>query len=98
MLCHYMSLFDLEEKKPAQALIVPFGKSSEHIINLLSQVETFDNELLDNIQNHIKIAISSKPDSSLETIVDEIIKAKQLPVVIGGEPNISYDFTRGIAG
>jgi agmatinase len=110
------------EKPPtyddAQTVIVPFGyegtvtfghgadQGPQGLIEASHQVETFDDELLDDIQNHIKLWTTKQPDlakdpmeacQQLEAIVDGIIKDRKLPVVIGGEHTISYGFARGLA-
>ncbi|HEX9504072.1 MAG TPA: agmatinase [Patescibacteria group bacterium] len=101
-----------------QAVIVPFGyegtvtfghgtdKGPAGLIEASYQVETFDDELLDDIQNQIKLWTMPQPElpqdpkeacKLLENIVDEIIKAKKFPVVIGGEHTISYGFASALA-
>lgn len=102
----------------AQAVIVPFGyegtttfghgtdKGPSGLIEASYQVETFDDELLDDIQNQIKFWTTTEPElpkdpmeacAVLESIVDEIIIANKFPIGIGGEHTISYGFARGLA-
>ena len=102
----------------AQAVIVPFGyegtvtfghgtdKGPSGLIEASYQVETFDDELLDDVQNQIKLWTTEQPNlpkdpkeacKLLESIVDEIIKAKKFPVAIGGEHTISYGFATALA-
>lgn len=101
----------------ADAVIVPFGyegtvtfghgtdKGPEALIEASQQVETFDDELLDDIQNHVKIWTMEQPalpkDASeaclvLKNTVTDLIDKKKLPVVIGGEHSISYGFAQAL--
>lgn len=102
----------------AQAVIVPFGyegtvtfghgtdQGPKGLIEASYQVETFDDELLDDVQNQIKFWTTQQPElpkdpkeacKVLENIVDQIIKANKFPVVIGGEHTISYGFANALA-
>src|SRR3989344_8351884 len=90
----------------ADAVIVPFGyegtvtygqgthKGPQALLKASAQVETFDDELLDDIHNQIKIwtekqqKLPEDPDDAcvlLKKIVSGIVVQKKLPVVIGGE-------------
>lgn len=101
----------------ADAVIVPFGyegtvtfghgtdKGPAGLIEASLQVETFDDELLDDVQNHIKIWTTQQPDlpkdpeeacKLLKGIVENLIAQKKLPVVIGGEHSISYGFAQAL--
>jgi agmatinase len=101
----------------ADAVIVPFGyegtvtfghgtdKGPAGLIAASAQVETFDDELLDDIQNHIKIWTTKQPvlpeDATetcvvLKNIVSDLIGKNKLPVVIGGEHSISYGFAQAL--
>ena len=101
----------------ADAVIVPFGyegtvtfghgtnKGPAGLIKASLQVETFDDELLDDVQNHVKIWTTSQPDlpkeaedacTLLKGIVMDIIDQKKFPVVIGGEHSISYGFAQAL--
>jgi agmatinase len=110
------------EKEPtyedAQAVIVPFGyegtvtfghgtdKGPLGLIEASWQVETFDDELLDDIQNQIKLWTTEQPEmpkdamqavETLEKIVDQIISDQKFPIVIGGEHSISFGFAKALA-
>ena len=111
----------LEEKlsyENAQAVIVPFGyegtvtfghgtdKGPEGLIKASQQVETFDDELLDDVQNQIKIWTIKQPEipkdpmqacDALEKIASQIIEDQKFPVVIGGEHTISFGFAKALA-
>ena len=101
----------------SDAVIVPFGyegtvtfghgtdKGPQGLIDASLQVETFDDELLDDVQNHIKIWTTEQPGlpkdaqeacAVLKEIVENIIDTKKLPVVIGGEHSISYGFAQAL--
>ncbi|HTL39662.1 MAG TPA: agmatinase [Methylomirabilota bacterium] len=101
----------------SDAVIVPFGyegtvtfghgtdKGPEGLIQASLQVETFDDELLDDIQNHLKIWTTEQPQlpqdpeeacKLLKDIVADLINQKKLPVVIGGEHSISYGFAQAL--
>jgi agmatinase len=101
----------------AQAVIVPFGyegtvtfghgtgKGPQALIEASYQVETFDDELLDDVQNQIKFWTTQQPDIPkepekvclvLKDIVKEILDLKKFPVVIGGEHTISFGFAQGL--
>jgi agmatinase len=102
----------------AQAVIVPFGyegtvtfghgtdQGPKGLIEASYQVETFDDDILDDVQNQIKIWTTEQPEMPqdpmeackvLENIADDIIKQGKFPVVIGGEHTISYGFARALA-
>ncbi|MBX4187361.1 MAG: agmatinase [Candidatus Doudnabacteria bacterium] len=102
----------------AQAVVVPFGyegtvtfghgtdKGPAGLIEASYQVETFDDELLDDVQNQIKLWTTKQPQipkdpkeacKVLSDIVEEIIKANKFPIVIGGEHTISYGFASALA-
>jgi agmatinase len=102
----------------AQAVIIPFGyegtvtfgHGTDHgpvgLLEASYQVETFDDELLDDIQNQMKLWTTEQPKLPadpmeacmlLQDMVDDIIKLDKFPVVIGGEHTISYGFARGLA-
>ena len=101
----------------SDAVIVPFGfegtvtfghgtdRGPQGLIEASYQVETFDDELLDDVPNHVKIWTTQQPQlpkdamaacSTLKQITSEIIDAKKLPVVIGGEHSISYGFAQSL--
>src|SRR3989338_435231 len=101
----------------SEAIVVPFGyegtvtfghgtdKGPAALLESSQQVELFDEELLDDIQHHVKIWTSAEPDmpkdameaaGNLKNIVSEIIEKKKLPVVIGGEHTISYGFAQAL--
>jgi agmatinase len=102
----------------ADAVIVPFGyegtvtfghgtdKGPQGLIEASLQVETFDDELLDDIQNQIKIWTMEQPKlpqdameavELLEKTVDKLITDQKFPVVIGGEHSISFGFAKALA-
>jgi agmatinase len=108
----------LPDYQSSQVVIVPFGyegtvtfghgasNGPRGLIEASYQVESFDDESLDDYFNQIKIWTTDQPDlpkdpkeacALLENIVDELIKARKFPVVIGGEHTISYGFARGLA-
>lgn len=101
----------------ADAVVIPFGyegtvtyghgvaKGPEAIIQASAQVETFDDELKDDIQNHVKIWTAVQPklpkdaeeaSKILKETVSKIIAHKKLPVVIGGEHSISFGFAQAL--
>jgi agmatinase len=101
----------------AQAVIVPFGyegtvtfghgtdKGPEGLITASAQVETFDDELLDDIQNQIKLWTTKQPElpkdpmqacDLMKEAVGSIIKAGKFPIAIGGEHTISYGFAKAL--
>ncbi len=101
----------------ADAVVVPFGyegtvtfghgtdKGPEALIEASQQVETFDDELLDDIHNHVKIWTVDQPSlpkdateacAVLKNTVTDLIDKKKLPVVIGGEHSISYGFAQAL--
>lgn len=101
----------------ADAVIVPFGyegtvtfghgtdKGPAGLIEASLQVETFDDELLDDVQNHVKIWTTRQPELPkepeeacflLKNIIEDLIEQKKLPVVIGGEHSISYGFAQAL--
>ena len=103
--------------KSSDAVIVPFGYEGtvtfghgtnlgpQGLIEASLQVETFDDELLDDVQNQIKIWTTEQPElpeepddacALLKKIVLDIIDQKKLPVVIGGEHGISYGFAQAL--
>jgi len=111
---------DLEEEvkyENADAVIVPFGyegtvtfghgtdKGPAGLIEASWQVETFDDELLDDVTNHVKIWTTEQPEmpkepedacAVLKGVVTGLIDDKKLPVVIGGEHSISYGFMQAL--
>lgn len=101
----------------ADAVIIPFGyegtvtfghgtkRGPSGLIKASCQVETFDDELLDDIQNQIRIWTTPQPSlprkaekacELLKEIISELIDKKKLPVVIGGEHSISYGFAQAL--
>lgn len=101
----------------SDAVVVPFGyegtvtfghgtdKGPSGLIEASYQVETFDDELLDDVYNHLKVWTTKEPKlpkdageacTLLKGIVEEIIDSKKLPVVIGGEHSISYGFAQAL--
>ena len=102
----------------ADAVIVPFGyegtvtfgdgtdKGPQGLIEASYQVETFDDELLDDIQNQIKIWTTPQPDlpkepeeacKLLSQVVSALIEKKKFPVVIGGEHSLSYGIAQAVS-
>lgn len=102
----------------SDAVIVPFGyegtvtgghgtnNGPKGLITASYQVETFDDELLDDIQNQIRIwtttqpKIPQQPEAAcilLRDILNAIIKTRKFPVVIGGEHTISYGFAQSLS-
>jgi agmatinase len=98
-------------------VIVPFGyegtvtfghgadKGPEALIEASYQVEPFDDELLDDVYDKLKIWTTTQPEipkdpmeacKMLEGIVGEILDKGKFPVVIGGEHTISYGCARAI--
>jgi len=101
----------------ASVVIVPFGyegtvtfghgtkNGPSGLIKASYQVETFDDELLDDIHNQIKIwttpqpVLPKSPEGAckvLKDIVSALIDDKKFPVVIGGEHTISYGFAQAL--
>jgi len=101
----------------SDAVIVPFGyegtvtfghgtdKGPAGLIEASWQVETFDDELLDDVTNHVKIWTTPQPEmpkepeqacAVLKDVVSGLIENKKLPVVIGGEHSISYGFMQAL--
>ncbi len=101
----------------ADAVIVPFGyegtvtfghgtdKGPAGLLEASWQVETFDDELLDDVTNHIKIWTTIEPEmpkepedacAVLKGVVSGLVDDKKLPVVIGGEHSISYGFMQAL--
>ncbi len=101
----------------SDAVIVPFGyegtvtfghgtdKGPAGLIEASLQVETFDDELLDDVQDHIRIWTTQQPElpkepeeacKFLKSIVENIIEQKKLPVVVGGEHSISFGFAQAL--
>ena len=102
----------------SDCVIVPFGfegtvtfghgtdKGPAGLITASTQVETFDDELLDDIQNQVKIWTTQEPQlpgdakeacQLLESAIGEIIKLRKFPVVVGGEHTISYGFASALS-
>lgn len=102
----------------AQTIIVPFGyegtttfghgtsEGPKGLIEASYQVETFDDELLEDTFNQMLYWTSSQPKlpkdpmeacELLESIVSELIKDEKFPVVIGGEHTISFGFAKALA-
>lgn len=101
----------------ADAVVVPFGyegtvtfghgtdKGPEGLIAASQQVETFDDELLDDIHNHVKIwttdQLSLPKDAAeacavLKNTILDLLNKNKLPVVIGGEHSISYGYAQAL--
>jgi agmatinase len=101
----------------AQAVIVPFGyegtvtfghgtdQGPKGLIEASLQVETFDDELLDDVQNHLRLWTTKQPElpkdaqeaaTLLKDVTSQIMSDGKLPVVIGGEHSISYGFAQAI--
>jgi agmatinase len=101
----------------SDVVILPFGyegtvtfghgtdRGPEALIKASYQVETFDDELLDDVQNHVKIWTVLQPEMPkepeeayvvLKKIISDLILKKKLPVVIGGEHSISYGFAQAL--
>lgn len=106
-----LGLGDKINLENADTVIVPFGyegtvtfgrgtkRGPEALIEASSQVETFDDELLDDIQNQIKIWTFKQPSlprnperacSLLQKIISELIQKNKFPVIVGGEHTLSY--------
>ncbi|MBI3952461.1 MAG: agmatinase [Candidatus Doudnabacteria bacterium] len=102
----------------SDAVIIPFGyegtvtfghgtdKGPAGLIQASAQVETFDDELLDDIHNQIKIWTTPQPDlpkepeeacNLLAGIVSDLISKRKFPVLIGGEHSISYGFAQALS-
>jgi agmatinase len=102
----------------ANAVVVPFGyegtvtfghgtnNGPKALIEASWQVESFDDELLDDLHNKVKIWTSPQPAlptdpleacTTLRDVVVDVINANKLPVVIGGEHSISYGFAQALA-
>lgn len=101
----------------SQAIVIPYGyegtvtfghgtsKGPKALIESSWQVELFDDELLDDIQNRIKIWTAEQPSipkdaltaaTRLKEIVLDVLRLKKTPVVIGGEHSISYGFAQAL--
>lgn len=101
----------------AQAVIVPFGyegtvtfghgtdKGPEALIESSYQVEPFDDELLDDVYDRIKIFTTTEPKiekdplkacKQLKEVINEVIDNNKFPVAIGGEHTISYGFAQAL--
>lgn len=101
----------------SQVVVLPYGyegtvtfghgtdKGPKGLIEASWQVELFDDELVDDIQNQIRIWTSQQPKipkdplaaaTELKNIVSQIIKLKKFPVVIGGEHSISYGYAQAL--
>lgn len=117
---NFLDLYTPEEVtfKNSDALVIPFGyegtvtfghgtdKGPKKLIEASWQVELFDDELLDDIQNQVKIWTSKEPKiskdplhaaSQLKEIVLDVIEMNKLPVVVGGEHSISYGFAQALS-
>ncbi len=102
----------------SQAVVVPYGyegtvtfghgtnRGPKALVEASWQIESFDDELLDDVQNQVKIWTTQQPKipkdalkaaETLSEIVWQILERKKLPVVIGGEHSISYGFVQGLA-
>lgn len=102
----------------SEVVVVPFGyegtvtfghgtnNGPKALIEASWQVELFDDELLDDIQNQIKIWTVQQPQiptepmaaaENLAKIVGQIYEMQKFPVVIGGEHSISYGFASAIS-
>ena len=102
----------------AQAVVIPFGyegtvtfgrgtaSGPKALIEASWQVESFDEQLLDDIQNQVKIWTAPQPAMPKDALeackvlrdaVLDVINAQKLPVVIGGEHSISYGFVQALA-
>ncbi len=102
----------------ADAVVVPYGyegtvtfghgtnNGPKALIEASWQLESFDDEILADVQDSVKIWTTPQPElpkdaleacDNLANIVGDIVKAKKLPVVIGGEHSISYGFVKGLA-
>ncbi|MBA4319813.1 MAG: agmatinase [Flavobacterium sp.] len=103
--------------KNSQVIVIPYGYEGtvtfgqgtylgpKRIIEASWQVELFEAELEDDIQNHIKIWTIPEPPiptsplkaiKYLKNIVKEVIVTKKLPAVIGGEHLISYGIAQAL--
>jgi agmatinase len=112
-----LGMIDNVSYDSADVVVIPFGyegtvtfghgtnKGPEALINASTQVETFDDELLDDIHKQIKIWTTEQPkfpkgakeaSKVLYENVNEIIHEKKFPVVIGGEHSISYGFAQAL--
>src|SRR3989344_4304100 len=108
----------LPDYQSAEAVVVPFGyegtvtfghgasEGPKGLIEASYQVESFDDDLLDDYFNQIKIWTTDQPELPqdpkeacllLANMVDQLIKDQKFPVAIGGEHTISYGFAKGLA-
>ena len=107
----------LPDYQSSEVVIVPFGyegtvtfghgaaNGPRGLIEASFQVESFDDELLDDIFNQIKYWTIDQPKlpadpaeacALLKDLVLELISANKFPVVIGGEHSISYGFAQAL--
>lgn len=107
----------LPDYDSAEIVIVPFGyegtvtfghgtaNGPKGLIEASYQVESFDDELLDDYFNQIKIWTAAQPElpvdpmeacQLLKNLILELYTADKFPVVIGGEHSISYGFAQAI--
>ncbi|MFH1608529.1 MAG: agmatinase [Patescibacteria group bacterium] len=116
---NFLDLYVPEEVtfENSEVVVLPYGyegtvtfgdgtkKGPKKLIEASWQVELFDTEILDDIQNKIKIWTAKQPKipkninsmvKNLKEIILEIFENKKLPVVIGGEHSISYGFAQAI--
>lgn len=107
----------LPDYQSSDVVIVPFGyegtvtfghgtaNGPKGLIEASYQVESFDDELLDDIFNQIKYWTIDQPRMPedpteacilLKNLVSELISEKKFPIVIGGEHIISYGFAEAL--
>ncbi|MGE5392732.1 MAG: arginase family protein [Candidatus Saccharibacteria bacterium] len=99
--------------KEAKAVILPFGFSAspagkrgpEEIIEASKSLETFDDELFDDIPSRIPVWTAGQPElsaasenavSALGSFCDGLAKDKKLPLVIGGDHTITSGAISGL--
>lgn len=118
----FLDLFGLGIKdhtlENSQAVIIPFGyegtttyghgaaKGPQGLLEASAQVETFDDEILGDIYDHIKLWTMDQPQLPTDVIeacallkskVLEVLGQDKFPVVIGGEHTVSYGFAQALS-
>ncbi|OGE81248.1 MAG: agmatinase [Candidatus Doudnabacteria bacterium RIFCSPHIGHO2_12_FULL_48_11] len=107
----------LPDYKSSEAMIVPFGfegtvtfghgaaNGPRGLIEASYQVESFDDELLDDYFNRVKIWTCDQPRlpadpmeacALLKNLILQLYSDNKFPIVIGGEHGISYGFAQAI--
>lgn len=107
----------LPDYNSAEIVVVPFGyegtvtfghgtnNGPQGLIEASYQVESFDDELLDDYFNQVKIWTTQQPQlpadvleacTLLKNIILQLYADNKVPAVIGGEHSISYGFAQAI--